>query len=189
VPALKLSNFPSEGYDVMPLTNHVPVSLADPLPVLPPLGSTDRETVERFARLVLDSYGLTQWAFGWDRVRRRLGRCSYRRKLVTLSIHHAALNGRDEVQETILHEVAHCLTGPGNGYNHRWRSVARRIGAKPQRCSRTARTPAGAWQAICPSCGVTAHRYQRPKRLDGWFYQRCGRTNGKLVWLRKEGVS
>ena len=77
----------------------------------------------------------------------------------------------------------------GEGVRDTLRAIARRVGAKPQRCSTTARTPAGTWQATCPCCGMTAHRFKKPKRLDGWFCRRCGRTNGKLVWVRKEGVS
>jgi predicted SprT family Zn-dependent metalloprotease len=177
-----------EGFDVIPLPIRSPVSLPDPLPVLPPLENTNRETVEEYARLVLDAFGLAEWAFGWDKARRRLGRCSYRKKLITLSIHLAALNGCEEVMETIRHEVGHAVVGPGHGHGPVWRAAARRIGAKPVRCSTTAKVPAGTWQATCGGCSRISHRYRRPKRLDGWFCRRCGRTNGRLIWLRKENL-
>ncbi len=39
--------------------------------------------VEEFARKKLDEHGLQDWAFGWDRARRRLGVCRTQKKQIT----------------------------------------------------------------------------------------------------------
>lgn len=76
--------------------------------------------IEAYARLKLDEYGLHDWQFGWDRARRRLGVCRLQEKSITLSIHfvRANLEAPHEIQDTVLHEIAHALAwGPpwGNG--------------------------------------------------------------------------
>ena len=46
-------------------------------------------------------------------------------------------NGPEEVRDTILHEVAHALVGPGHGHDTVWKATAAQVGARPQRRGRT----------------------------------------------------
>ena len=44
------------------------------------------------------------------------------------------------------------------------------MGASPKACDDSPDTvvPPGDWQAVCPACGRTFHRYKRPARLTGY---------------------
>lgn len=132
------------------------------------------------ARQMMNQHGLYDWTFGWDRAKRRAGACHYHRKQITLSHHHVSMNQENEVRDTILHEIAHALAGPGTGHGWQWRQVCRRIGAKPVRCydSATVAMPKGKWRAVCGGCNKAFHKHRRPKRQ--YSCRGCGRERGRL---------
>jgi predicted SprT family Zn-dependent metalloprotease len=100
-----------------------------------------------------------------------------------LSAHFAERNGDDEVRDTILHEIAHALVGPGHGHDGVWKAKCREIGARPEACyGAGVEMPRGRWRACCPGCERVFDRHRRPKRADGWFCRGCGPTAGKLLW-------
>jgi predicted SprT family Zn-dependent metalloprotease len=78
-------------------------------------------------------HGLTGWSFRFDRARRRFGCCRYGEKAITLSRSLVLLNSREQVSDTLLHEIAHALT-PGDGHGARWKAKCREVGANPVRC-------------------------------------------------------
>ncbi len=93
--------------------------------------------VEEFARKKLDEHGLQDWAFGWDRARRRLGVCRTQKKLITLSVFFVRANTDNtaEIHDTVLHEIAHALAWiryADRTHGARWKAVCREIGAVPR---------------------------------------------------------
>ena len=75
------------------------------------------------------------WTFEWDNAVRRAGSCSLGRKRITLSRALFAIeSNRGSALDTILHEIAHALAGPGAGHGPTWKWVATRVGARPERC-------------------------------------------------------
>lgn len=130
---------------------------------------------------MLAAHGLGDWSFGFNRRKQTLGLCWYDRRRIELSAHLVERNGPGEVLDTILHEVAHALVGPGHGHDDVWRRMCARVGARPQRCGQ-ADMPAGRWQAGCGGCGTTFHRHRRPKARTDWFCRTCGPERGRLVW-------
>lgn len=120
------------------------------------------------------------WRFAWDRAVRRFGRCSYVRKTISLSIKLVVLNRDEDVEDTIRHEIAHALIGPGFGHGHVWKAKARAIGARPRACATAAegkRTLQGSIVATCWTCGnvVRRHRVSRRKTACGAC---CNKYNG-----------
>lgn len=112
------------------------------------------EHAENLARDLMHHYGLHDWSFEFDRAKRRFGRCSHSRKLISLSKHLVALNDEHEVQDTILHEIAHALAGRGAGHGPEWRAMCREVGAKVERCyTESVETPKHNWEGTCPNCG------------------------------------
>lgn len=126
--------------------------------------------LEAIARGALLQHGLQGWTFGWSRAKRRLGVCKYRLKRIEIAEFYAQNNPPDKVLDTLLHEIAHALAGPAAKHGPVWKAVAQRIGATPLACDSSPETivKPGDWQANCPDCKKTFHRYQRPKNLAGY---------------------
>lgn len=65
-----------------------------------------------------------------------LGRCYYRGTFyaltmtITLNRYFAEHGSRADVLETLLHEIAHAIAGPGLGHGAEWQAIAREIGCK-----------------------------------------------------------
>jgi predicted SprT family Zn-dependent metalloprotease len=138
------------------------------------------------ARRLMDAHGLHNWSFAYNRRKRSLGVCQFRRRRIELSIHLLEHNPAAEVRDTILHEIAHALVGPGHGHDRVWKEMCRKVGARPERIAHEAHMPPGRWQAGCGACGKVYHRHRRPPRLDGWYCRGCGRKRGSLRWRLAE---
>ncbi len=90
-----------------------------------------KEVADR-ARRLMDEHGLTDWTFAFLESGRRLGDCRYRDRVIRVGRAHA-LEGNDaQIRDTVLHEIAHALAGPGAGHGPVWKAIARRIGARPK---------------------------------------------------------
>jgi predicted SprT family Zn-dependent metalloprotease len=147
----------------------------------------DQALAQRFldvckeAYRMLASFGLGDWHFAYNRRKQSMGFCRYGMKTIELSGFLVARNGAEEIHDTILHEIAHALVGPGHGHDAVWKRKCLEIGARPVRCGQ-ADMPAGSWQAECAACARRFHRYRKPKQARGWFCRSCGRERGALVW-------
>ncbi|WP_250029665.1 SprT-like domain-containing protein [Paractinoplanes maris] len=114
---------------------------------------------------LMNQHGLTGWRLVFDNARTRAGVCHFDRRTIGLSRVLTALHPVEQVTDTILHEIAHALAGPGHAHDRVWRATARRIGCSAARCvPADAPRAEGAWEGICPAGHrVTAHR--RPIRV------------------------
>jgi predicted SprT family Zn-dependent metalloprotease len=131
------------------------------------------------------TFHLQGWSFKLNRRRREMGLCSYDASTIALSIHFIELNDWDAIRDTLLHEIAHALVGPGHGHGPVWKSKAREIGAQPFRLCNEVNMPEGTWQAQCGCCGMIHHKFRRPKHFHGWHCRHCGREKGKLCWQKQ----
>ncbi|MEZ0166294.1 SprT-like domain-containing protein [Kineococcus sp. LSe6-4] len=122
------------------------------------------------ARELLDRHGLDGWTVVLDRAKTRAGVCRADRREIGLSAPLTALHTEAEVRDTVLHEIAHALVGPGHGHDAVWRAAARRIGCSGERTSGAPRPP-GAWTGTCPA-GHVLTRHRRPTRVVACA--RCG---------------
>jgi predicted SprT family Zn-dependent metalloprotease len=152
-----------------------------------PFRFTERaEHIRELARQLLDTHGLTDWEFGFNTNLRRAGVCFYPQQgepgRIELSLHFAEHN-QEEVRDTILHEIAHALVGPGHGHDAVWRAKCLAIGAKPEACCGDGiAMPKGRWRANCPGCDAEFDRHRRPETSGGWFCRACGPKAGALRW-------
>ncbi|PCI24387.1 sprT domain-containing protein [Candidatus Peregrinibacteria bacterium] len=106
----------------------------------------------------MEQYNLleTGWSFRFDKATRRFGCCNYSKKEISLSRRLTHLNDDEKVKDTLLHEVAHALVGPGHGHNAVWKAQALQIGCSGVRCyTQDVVTPKGKYSATCKNCGAT----------------------------------
>ncbi len=109
------------------------------------------------------------WTFGFDRARKRLGVCRIGRKQITLSRHLTQTLPDDEVEDTIRHEIAHAIDYEQRGksaHDATWKRLARRCGAKPERCfsGDLPHDEASPYVAACPSCRSETPLYRQPAK-------------------------
>ncbi|NLC70009.1 MAG: SprT family zinc-dependent metalloprotease [Desulfuromonadaceae bacterium] len=106
-----------------------------------PRGEEKLTTVARRARQLLNQHGLENWGFHFDEATRRAGCCRYGRKTISLSHGFAVAATDGEIDETLLHEIAHALVGPSHHHDIVWRAKAIEIGCSGQRCHEFRFTP------------------------------------------------
>lgn len=130
----------------------------------------------------MNQHGLGHWLFRFDRrATVRLGLCSYRTKTISLSEKVILLTDEATVRNTILHEIAHALVGPGHGHDSVWRRKALSIGCTGDRCHSVDVYAAAPWLGTC-GCGTEYRRHRLSERIRQ--YGRCKKCKTGLTWQR-----
>lgn len=90
----------------------------------------NRDAASKLCRAELDQYGLTDWhvRITTDPNAPFLGLCVHKDKSIILNAFHIDIHPYAEVVNTIKHEVAHAIVGPGHSHNETWADKAREIG-------------------------------------------------------------
>ena len=122
------------------------------------------------------------WKFGFDLAPARGGICRDTEKQITLSVTYCLKASEAEIVDTILHEIAHAIVGPGHGHDAVWKAAAQRIGCTAERCHRVEHT-IPRWQGQC-GCGKQWKRQRLTQRSRTGLCPACG---DKIQWKR-EGV-
>ena len=95
----------------------------------------DLTQAQTLAQTALVAHGITDWRVEWDNAKRRNGLTDYNRKVISLSAPLTNIRTVDEVRQTIGHEIAHVLVGPGHGHGPVWQRKMRELGLRVERCS------------------------------------------------------
>ncbi|WP_127507112.1 SprT-like domain-containing protein [Actinoplanes solisilvae] len=139
---------------------------------------------------LIKRHRLTGWRLVFDNAKTRAGVCRFDRKEIGLSRPLVALYDAEQVTDTVLHEIAHALTGPGHGHDRKWRATARRIGSSGERCMPAdAPSVEGPWVGVCPAGHrTTAHR--RPVRVKSCRDCSPGFSASAIyTWTYREGAA
>jgi predicted SprT family Zn-dependent metalloprotease len=80
--------------------------------------------------------GLTDWRLTWDnRSKTRAGLCSYASRSLTLSTAFVARCPAQDIQQTLLHEVAHAVVGAAHHHHDQvWCQAAQQLGCQDDKC-------------------------------------------------------
>lgn len=92
------------------------------------------EPVRQMAIALLVEHGLKDWRFDFDHATRRAGCCDYSHKRISLALQFAHQASEEEINDTLLHEIAHALVGKKHNHDAVWRSKAQEIGSSGERC-------------------------------------------------------
>lgn len=120
------------------------------------------------------------WTFGFDLAPSRAGVCRYSEQRIDLSVSYCMAATRAEIEDTILHEIAHAIVGPRHNHDAVWKAKAREIGCAGERCHRVQHsTPK--WVGEC-GCGQQWFRQTLQRRMIG--NRICGKCSGMIEWRR-----
>lgn len=130
------------------------------------------------ANLHMEEHGLTNWTFRWNRRATAAGLCNYAKRTIELSALMTPKREEKDVEDTILHEVAHALAGAGNGHNRTWQLKAIELGARPRTCVSDIAACAvpARYVVICPDHGIVGQRHRRPNPNRVFRHNRCGQV-------------
>jgi SprT protein len=125
----------------------------------------DQTWVENRAQQLFELHGLaSSWVFAWDNAATRFGQCDHRRRRITLSKHLSAAGSADEVEQVLLHEIAHALVGARAAHGALWLHRARSIGYVGGRTHTSeAAIDRAKWLGRCP-LGHEVIRFRKPQR-------------------------
>ena len=143
----------------------------------------ERQALDVAQKLLME-HGLNDWRVVLDHGRNRLGSCDYGKQRISLSRYFVRDNSLPAIRETVLHEIAHALVGPGHGHGPRWQQQARALGIPAQASSRTATMPEPRWSLVCQECGqIVARRHRRRMNLNRYACRDC---YGGLEWVANQ---
>lgn len=86
------------------------------------------------ARNQMNKHGLVDWALDLDYAKVRAGACFFRERKISFSRNFIKKSSKEDIQDTILHEIAHALVGPKHGHNKVWKEMALKLGCSAKRC-------------------------------------------------------
>src|SRR3954471_23173893 len=84
--------------------------------------------VRTWAHALIDLHLDRSWSFAFDNAKRRAGLCNYTEKRISVSRYLAARWSMEDIEQVLLHEVAHALAGHRAAHGPRWLMTARRLG-------------------------------------------------------------
>jgi predicted SprT family Zn-dependent metalloprotease len=150
----------------------------------------DLFNAERQAKLLMAAHGLIDkgWRFEWDNAARRFGQCRYGSKTISMSRQLTKQRTPEAIRNTMLHEIAHALVGPGHGHNAVWRAKAISIGCDGNRCSSDNVEVNYKYAAKCPNGHIAGKYLRKPRTVTRKSCGKCSSTYNpkyalKLVYL------
>jgi len=143
----------------------------------------------RAAELMGDHLPDGSWTFAFDNAKTRAGQCDFARRRITVSRHLAVRFTPEDVEQVLLHEIAHALSGPRAGHGPTWRRTAEGLGYTGSRLhDGPIASELAPWVGTCPA-GHEHFRYRTPTRPLACA--RCGRRfdeRNVITWHRRSGT-
>ncbi len=120
------------------------------------------------------------WVIGFDLATSRAGVCRYAERRIDLSVSYCLAATRAEIEDTMLHEIAHAIVGPRHNHDAVWKAKAREIGCAGERCHRVQHS-APKWVGEC-GCGQQWFRQTLQRRM--MHNRACAKCAGAITWRR-----
>ena len=139
-------------------------------------GEKELAAIAQLAKELLDQHQLNDWSFQFDHATKRAGCCQYGHHVISLSYDYAKHDTYADIQETILHEIAHALVGKEHHHDAAWKAKALQIGCSGNRCHDIRFTPPRYILKCENNCWVATAERRRRGSI-------CRKCHGKLVYL------
>ena len=122
------------------------------------------ESISDLAYQLFGRHGLERWSFRFDHAKSRAGMCNHNKKVITISRRYARTASQSQIENTLLHEIAHALVGHSHGHDSIWKSKALEIGCDGKRCHNlTFSKPK--WKMRCPNSCFSTLRHRKTENL------------------------
>ncbi|MGA8763053.1 MAG: SprT-like domain-containing protein, partial [Candidatus Sulfotelmatobacter sp.] len=95
-----------------------------------------RYEASELGRKLLDAYELKDWGIRLSPNNSFVGLCDRKGKNIYLNLHHVDTHPDSEIKDTILHEIAHCLTPNDHEHGSEWQAMAIKVGTHPSKVCR-----------------------------------------------------
>lgn len=89
------------------------------------------EQAVKLALKLMKKHGLEKWTLVLDNSKSYAGYVIHKEKHIGLSRFFLQRDNKFEVQDTVLHEIAHALLPEGTLHSKEWKELAKKIGAYP----------------------------------------------------------
>jgi predicted SprT family Zn-dependent metalloprotease len=84
---------------------------------------------QRIMRHIFKSHALPGWKILFaEYTLKRAGSCSHHTKTIRINKHYATRVDEKDLNDTVLHEIAHMIAGEEAGHGPKWKQVAKEIG-------------------------------------------------------------
>lgn len=120
-----------------------------------------QEIAEKFIRIHVPEYD-----FAFNNRKRSVGMCNYTDKIIYLSCHFVALLPKEQIINTLTHEIAHALT-PGDKHGLKWKAAHKRLGGDGKvTCAHDipAEERGYKWRLVSPTGVVLKHWFRKPAK-------------------------
>lgn len=133
---------------------------------------TEKEVLVLAKQLVNEHIPDKTVLVGLSGTKKSLGDARYFPPRIRISKHWIPLLPREEIVDTILHEIAHIIAGPGAGHGPAWKRACRQVGANPERLAAVDASPKHSIHGHCPTCNKTVGRWYRMPR-NTYIHSTC----------------
>jgi predicted SprT family Zn-dependent metalloprotease len=124
--------------------------------------ASDLQAMAARARVWFVAHQLEGWSFQCDHATQRAGCCTYQTQVISLAHAYARVAPDADIDDTLLHEIAHALVGQAHGHDQVWQATAVALGCSGRRCHDVQFSPPRYIVTCEHGCWVTtAERRQR----------------------------
>lgn len=151
-------------------------------------------TLVNKAHALMEERGLLDmgWKISFNNNKSTAGICNYSKRTIFLSRFYLEHGSMEKSWDTITHEIAHALVGPGHGHGYVWRTQHIKLGGSGNRGYvlegkvKEAFKSSAKWTGICPrNSEHTVSRNRLTKTAKSSSCSRCSTTFNKdliFVW-------
>lgn len=164
-----------------------------PITVNSPAWFARRRELEQSTLKLLAEHGINGWVVSFDNAEGRAGRCNFTEQRISYSVLFMLTATPEERRNTVLHEVAHAVTGPNRGHGAEWEANFVALGgngsAVAYASSESYTEDRYSWIGVCPTCGDRTGFHEAPE--DVWGCMKCPKSTpvlGRVFELRENGV-